>query len=185
MPQSLITKYLKNKLLLNLFASLLFLFVLFNSISKTYAVDCSPPSINASCDLNTTASKLIISSNPESLELNINANVTGSTYQNVLIDVAGNFGTNAINVSSGVTISTTEFSNSGTFKLFNFRQQAAYSLTNRGTLYASFYTSSYSNGTAAAILVGANSPVTLIDNYGSITHKTDWGIRNFGTIGTI
>ena len=58
-PQSLITKYLKNKLLLNLFASLLFLFVLFNSISKTYAVDCSPLSINASCDLNTTASKLI------------------------------------------------------------------------------------------------------------------------------
>jgi len=108
-PQSLITKYLKNKLLLNLFASLLFLFVLFNSISKTYAVDCSPSSgsffsISASCDLNTTASKLIISSNPESLELNINANVTGSAYESVLIDISSILGTNAINVSSGVTI---------------------------------------------------------------------------------
>ena len=93
-----------------------------------------PPSINASCDLNTTASSLSVGlTNTESLELNINANVTGSVYKNVLIDVAGTFGTNAINVSSGVTISTTEFSNSLTFQLFNFRQQAAYSLTNRGT----------------------------------------------------
>ena len=132
----------------------MFLFVLFNSISKTYAVDCSPPSINASCDLNTTASKFICWANPESLELNINANVKGSSYQSTLIDITSILGTNAINVADGVTISTTGFKNSGAFTLFNFRQQAAYSLTNRGTLYGSYYTSSYSNGTAAAICGG-------------------------------
>ena len=180
------SKYLKNKLLLNLFASLLFLFVLFNSISKTYAVDCTPPSIDASCDLNTTTSNLFVGSNPESLELNINANVKGSSYQSVLVHITSILGTNAINVGPGVTISTTGYKNSGGFKLFNFQQQAAYSLTNRGTLYGSFYyASSMSNGTAAAISVANTSTVTLIDNYGSITHEIDWGIRNFGTIGTI
>ena len=186
-PQSLITKYLKNKLLLNLFASLLFLFVLFNSISKTYAVDCTPPSINASCDLNTTTSNLFVGSNPESLELNINANVKGSSYQSTLINITSVLGTNAINIADGVTISTTGYKNSGGFRLFNFQQEAAYSLTNRGTLYASYYSSpsSFSNGTAAAISVANTSTVTLIDNYGSITHEIDWGIRNFGTIGTI
>jgi len=163
----------------------LFLFVLFNSISKTYAVDCSPPSINASCDLNTTASSLFVGQNPESLELNINANVKGSSYQSTLIDITSILGTNAINIADGVTISTTGFKNRGSFTLLKFRQQAAYSLTNRGTLYGSHYTSSYSDGTATAIGVYSNSPLTLIDNYGSISHEIDWGIRNFGTIGTI
>ena len=184
-PQCLITKYLKNKLLLNLFSSLLFLFVLFYSISKTYAVDCTPPSINASCDLNTTTTSLFVGQNPESLELNINANVIGSSYQSTLIDITSILGTNSINIADGVTISTTGYRNRGRFRLFLFRQQAAYSLTNRGTLYASHYTSSYSDGTAAAIDVTDTSTVTLIDNYGSISHEIDWGIRNFGTIGTI
>ena len=58
-----------------------------------------PQAINASCDLNTTTSNLFVGSNPESLELNINANVKGSSYQSVLIDITSILGTNAINVA--------------------------------------------------------------------------------------
>ena len=158
---------------MNLFSSLLFLFVLFNSISKTYAVDCTPPKIDASCDLNTTASYLSVHSNPESLELNINANVTGSSRQSTLIDITSTEGTNSINVASGVTIQTLNYSNNSAHSIFKFRGSADFSLTNYGTLYGAYYSSIQSYGKdSAAIVLQNGASVSLIDNYGSITHET-------------
>jgi len=88
------SKNSKNKLLLNLFSSLLFLFVLFNSISKTYAVECNTSKNTSSCDVTKAKTQPIGKfTGSKSLTVNFQADVIARINHLINVDA-----TNASNI---------------------------------------------------------------------------------------